>query len=66
MAVAWQCPDGLTFDSVSRYAGCNVSIGFAQIIGWSYVVSGLLLRCCGYLPLRSFDSVSETRRQLAQ
>jgi hypothetical protein len=37
MAVAWQCPDGLTFDSVSRYAGCNISIGFAQFIGWSFV-----------------------------
>jgi hypothetical protein len=33
-ASAWQCPAGLTVDSLSRFSGCTIGIDLAQFLGW--------------------------------
>jgi hypothetical protein len=38
MSNAWDCPEGLVVDGISRFSGCNVGIGFAQALGWYYLV----------------------------
>jgi hypothetical protein len=33
-ASAWQCPAGLTVDSLSRFSGCTIGIDLARVISW--------------------------------